>query len=368
MGKVTDRYQRQYAGLVSKRHGNHATDVKIVVVTGALGKTTTAQYLYELLEEAGQSVQLLAPGTDAPLTVREVQQFLRRARKQQARYAIVVASESTIGRHAFGTAPLELVIVTNTSDEILPSIRRLLAQKPRYSVINHDDPGYESLADSDVAQVMSFGTSDAAEAKIDKMTLYRKGAEVKIIIDHQTKLKLATYLLGSANLANLTAAVTAMYVMGESIMSVDEGAARLETVAGNLQSLDVATPYQVIVDCAPNDVAVKSAVDSAKQITQRRLLVALQADSVSEETIHSVGEIASRVAVVDVNDSSRNHGTVERVVSPDAAVKLVLRGARQGDTVLLAGSAFARQEEDGKSYAEITTKNTLRPADHEAAD
>lgn len=369
MGKVADRYQRQYAGLSSKRHGNAATDVKIIVVTGALGKTTTANYLYELLQEAGQSVQLLAPGTDAPLSVRDVQQFLRKARKSHTRYAIVVASTATIAKHAFGTAPLGLVIVTNTDEATLPAVRQILRHKPRYSVINRDDDGYETLADYEVgAQVMTFGTSDQAEAKIDKTTLYRKGSEVKIIIDHQTKLKLATHLLGSVNLANLTAAVTAMYVMGESIMGIDEGAARLESVTGNMQLLDVMAPYQVLVDSAPNDTAVKQAVESAKQLTKRRLLVALQADSVSDETIRQTGELAARVALVDVNDSLRSHGSVERVVSPDAAIKLVLRGARQGDTVLLAGSVFARLEDDDKSYALTTIENTLRPSDNETAD
>lgn len=369
MGKVADRYQRQYAGLSSKRHGNAATDVKIIAVTGALGKTTTAQYLSELLQEAGQSVQLLAPIPDTPLTVREVQQFLRQARKSHVRYAVVVASAATLDKHVFGVAPLELVVVTNTDEATLPAVRQLLTRKPRYSVINRDDVNYDTMADRGAgAQVMTFGTSDQAEAKIDKTTLYRKGSEVKIIIDHQTKLKLATHLLGTANLANLTAAVTAMYVMGESIMSVDEGAARLESVTGNMQLLDVATSYQVLVDGAPNDTAVANAVESAKHVTKRRLLVALQADSVSDATIQQTGELAARVAVVDVNDSSRSHGSVERVVSPDAAIKLVLRSARQGDTVLLAGSVFARMEEDGKSYALVTTENTLRPAEHETAD
>ncbi len=359
--RVKNSYRRRYATALSKRRGNVNTDVKVIVVTGSTGKATTARYIRELLDEAGQTVQLFVPTDYESVSVRQVQEFLRDARKTHSTYAVLAIDSVALRRHVFGATPLEVVVVTNAEPSDQAVIADLLKSGPRYSVLNRDDLSYEMLATIPAsAQTMTFGQHDEAEAKIDKMTLYRKGSEVKVIIDHQTKLKLATYLIGQVNLYNLTAAVTTLYVMGESIMSVDEGAARLETQPGNYEYLEVDGPYSAVLDCAPTDSSLRSVTTSAKQLTKRRLLVALQADSVSPEVIEDIAGLADRVVVVDVNDHQPSHGTIERVVSPDAAIKLVLRGARQGDTVLLAGPVFARPDEAGASYAQVTALHSVK--------
>ncbi|MCA9336186.1 UDP-N-acetylmuramoyl-L-alanyl-D-glutamate--2,6-diaminopimelate ligase, partial [Candidatus Saccharibacteria bacterium] len=50
---LEDNYRRQRAKLVSARYGHPARSLKVIAVTGTNGKTTTVNYLNEILKEAG---------------------------------------------------------------------------------------------------------------------------------------------------------------------------------------------------------------------------------------------------------------------------------------------------------------------------
>ncbi len=357
---VKESYNRQYARLLTKRYGNTGGTVRTIVVAGTNGKTTTAKYLHELLQEAGRTSSLLIVEGDDALGVKRTQQFLKSAKKESADYAILALPTADIKLHSLGAAPIETVVVTNSTEEDLAALKQLLALKPRYIVLNRDDPNYEELSGAKAtAQLITYGQDEHSEAKIERMNLYRKGGEVLLVIDHQTKLRLATYLVGTANLYNLTAAVTVLYVMGEDIMSVDEGAARLEMQPTNYEYIVADVPYKIVLDYAPNSMALGSVVASAKQLAKRRLIVAIQADTISEEQIQTIASNVDRLVVVDVNDDKPTLTTLERVTSPDMAIKLALRAARQDDTVLLAGPVFARADEDGQTYAHVVIENSL---------
>jgi len=354
---MKDSIKKRQAQLISRRYGNPGQSVKVVAVVGTNGKTTTAHYLNEMLLNNDQSTALLVPEEGVTLGVRRVQQFLREAKRNNVKYAIIVIGCDDIRAHSLGSASLETVVMTNFSDtrhemasEQLDCLKRLLERTPRYMVLNHDDESCDELSDVQASSKMSYGVHEDAEAHIEDVTLYKKGSELKLVIDHQTKLRLATYLVGTANVLNLTAAVTALYIMGESIADVDEGAARLESCPTNYEYITTALPYRVVLDAAPNDTALQQVVATTLALAPRRTIVAVQADSLSEACIEEVGEKVDRLIVIDINDFKPNRGTVERVVSPDAAVKLALRAARQDDVVVFAGPIYTHLQKDGRSY------------------
>ena len=334
--RMKDSIKKRQTQLISKRYGNPGQSVKVVVVVGTNGKTTTARYLNEMLLNDEQSTALLVPDEDTSLGIKRTQLFLRDAKKNNVKYAIIVLGFDDIRGYSLGSSLLETVIVTNISEtrhativEQLESLKQLLETTPRYMWLNHDDESCDELGDVQAASKMSYGVHADAEAHIDDVKLYKKGSELKLVIDHQTKLRLATYLVGEANVLNLTSAVTALYIMGESILTVDEGAARLEEAPTNYEYITAPTPYRVVLDAAPNDAALQQVVATTLALAPRRTIVAVQADSLSEACIEVVSEKVDRLIVIDVNDLQPNRGTVEQIVLPQAAVKLALRTARQ---------------------------------------
>lgn len=361
-------FQRGRAQAVATRYGNPGQNLKLVVILGTNGKSTTAAFLSDLLTEAGQSAAVLSSEDGRTLGPAKIQTFLRDTKKAGARYAILTLSAGDLREHSLGTMPIELVIVTNISESLgettaaqSEATAQLLENQPRYIVLNRDDPSYEALsAYPAAAQKITYGHHDEAEAHISSTRLYRKGSEVRVVIDHQTTLNLATHLVGQINIENLVAATTALYVMGESIDQVAEGAARRESAPANYQYLTSDTPYSVVLDCAPNEASLERVLTSAKQVTKQRLLAVVQANTTSDECLEKLSKLTARLVVVDVNDMKRDKGSIERVVSSDAAIKIAVRAARQGDTVLLAGPIFARIEPSGESYAQTTVSHVVK--------
>ena len=364
---VNEALKRSKALLVRMRYGNPAKSLKIIAITGTNGKATTAKYIDEMLQEAGQPTTLLTSEGNTPLGVVNIQEFLQTAKKKGSRYAILTLHSEDILQHSLSGILVDAVVVTNisetaheTTDRQIQAIERLLVDAPKHIVLNHDDPSYETLSKHlPSAQGMSYGAHADAEARIDQKTLYRKGGEVRLVVDHQTSIALATYLVGAANIYNLVAAVATLYVMGEKITKLDEGAARLERMAGNYEYVDVALPYDVVVDNTPNEAALLSVVASAHELVKRRLILVTQADMLSEATIKSLAKQTARLIIVD-DSQDKNSSGVERVTSAELAIEHAQRAARQGDLVLCAGPMFVPGNEDSTSFvrAIITNKNS----------
>lgn len=341
-------YKRVKSLAVRMRFGDPAKDVKVIAIVGTNGKATTARFVEEMLKEAGREVSLLVTEHRRSLSAKEVQEFLQSAKKQNVEYAILTLKSEDILEHSLGAMPLEAVVVTNVSktknesvEDQLAAMTMLLEQAPRHTVLNRDDSSYERLSEHvSAAQDMTYGSHEDSEARIDNKTLYKKGSEVRLVVDHRTSIELATYLVGEANIYNLVAAVATLYVIGEKITMLDEGAARLEVVHGNYHYIESNKPYTVAIDHAPNDDAVLKVARTAKQLTKRRFIVVAQANGMDPETIDTLSKDAARTILVDEHEVAEKRGSLERVDTVETAVDRVLKTARKDDTVLFAGPLF----------------------------
>jgi UDP-N-acetylmuramoyl-L-alanyl-D-glutamate--2,6-diaminopimelate ligase len=343
------------ARLAAYRYRNPAKAVKLVAVAGPSGKTTTALLLSEILQEAGNSVLTLtnhgcylngemqklhydtSPGA--------VQRSLALAKRKQVNYVVLEVTDAFVATHVLPTLTLEMSIITGDS----PSAQTLLNQPVNYTVV----PSGFDVAGLSVAphQAISFGNDEAAEACIRSTTLRRKGTEVEVLIDHQTKCDVATFLVGKANVRNVAAAISAAYVLAIDLSTLEEGIARLERVTGNFEYLSSGSneqAYQVVVDAALSPESLELVLSSAAQLKKRRLLVAVDGPlPVGHEK--ALKHYADRMIVV--NNTLEIAG-LESAASLQEAFDLVRRGAKKDDLVLLVGKEYAGLEPDGGTKAQ----------------
>jgi UDP-N-acetylmuramyl tripeptide synthase len=235
---------------------------------------------------------------------------------------------------ALSGVSLDTVVVTSGNAETDTLLERVV----NYAVVPDDHrAGMLALAEH---QIITFGEREDAEAKIDAVTLYRKGTEVRLTIDHQTELTIATHLVGKANAYNVAAAVATAYVLGVALDTVEEGAARLEEVEGNYQYIAADRPYLIVVDGAKTDRSIELVLDSTKELAKRRLIAVLQADGIKEETIVKAKKTADRLILIGGSEVSLPG--IETVSSSSEALLIAQRTAKKDDTVLLMGDMFAR--------------------------
>jgi UDP-N-acetylmuramyl tripeptide synthase len=334
------------------RYKNPARSLKLIAVAGAYGKTTTIMLLGEMLQEAGYSVMTLTNHgclhNGQPIarhydtSADALQHCLSVARKKEIDYVIIEVNEALIATHVLPTLLLTMSIVTGDA----PSSQALLSEPVDYAVV----PSGFDVAGLRVAphQAISFGDSDLAEAQIANITERRMGTEVDMVIDHQTKLSVATYLVGKANALNVAAAVSAAYVLAADTSTFEEGVARLERVAGNYDYIPAADlPYSVAVDAASSEQSLGLVLASAAKLKKRRLLVVVDS-SVSTEHYPMIKQLADRV--ITVGESAELPG-VEQVADMKSALDLAKRGAKKDDLLLLLGREFAALQPDGTTLA-----------------
>ena len=340
------------AQVAAWRHGNPARGLKIIAVAGAHGKTTTVLTLGEILQEAGSSVMTLSSagcfhngqqiGQHYDRSADALQHCLAVAKKKELQYVVIEVSDALVATHALPTMLITMSVVTNDT----PSAQVLLQQPADYAVV----PSGFDVAGLSVAphQAISFGEDESSEAQIVSITERRKGTELELVIDHQTKIAVATFLIGKANALNVAAAVSAAYVLAANTTSFPDGVARLERVVGNFDYiLSDDLPYTVAVDAATSQSSVELVLGSAAALKKRRLLVVADT-SVSAELYPILKQLADRAVVVG---NAPELPGLEQAESMQAALELMKRGAKKDDLLLLIGRDFTARQPNGQTKA-----------------
>ncbi|MBM3210527.1 UDP-N-acetylmuramoyl-L-alanyl-D-glutamate--2,6-diaminopimelate ligase [Candidatus Saccharibacteria bacterium] len=380
---LEESYRRGRVKLVRARYGNPAKHLRIIAVTGTNGKTTTVNYINEILKEAGKKTALYSTAvieiggsrqlndTNSTVgTTARMQQFFRDAKKAHVDFVILEITSHALDQHKLAGVPIEAAVMTNltqdhldyhkTMDAYAAAKAKLFKLEPRYVVLNRDDEWYDYFnAFSARDQKITYGKHDDAEAKIEQITLYKKGSEARVVIDHQTTLELATALPGEFNVANMTAAAALCYVLGVGVDDIIEGVANLEGVPGRFERVPIEAPYEVIVDYAHTPDALDKLLEAVRAVTKNRVIAVFGACGDRDKQKRPImGEIAAKRAdrIILTDEESYNEDPDEirdmircgveaaggeikmtEIADRKEAIAKAMSIAKRGDSVVITG-------------------------------
>lgn len=376
-------YRRGRVQLVSAKYGNPARSLRVIAVTGTNGKTTTINYINEVLKEAGLKTAMFSTAVievagkrqinDLNATVattQRMQEFFRDAKKAKVDYVVLEVTSHSLDQHKLATVPIEVAVMTNLTQDHLDYHKtmeryaeakgKLFAKRPKFIVLNRDDEWFDFFNQFQASQQkITYGEHEEAEARINRIKLYKKGSEATVVIDHQTKLELATALPGKFNVYNMTAAAATMYLLGIKLKDIVEGIANLEGVPGRFERVVEGKGYDVIVDYAHTPDALQKLLEAAKAVTKNRVILVFGATGDRDKTKRPImGEIAAKYAdrIMLTDEESYNEDpqairdqvregiersgdTVRMAEIPDRyeAIVKALSIAMKGDTILITG-------------------------------
>ncbi len=376
-------YRKNRVRLVRARYRNPAKNLKVIAVTGTNGKTTTLNFINEVLKEAGYKTAMFTTAVievagerkinDLNATVAttaEMQRFFRKAKRAKVDYTLLEVTSHALDQHKLDGVPIHMAIMTNltqdhldyhgTMEKYAAAKSKLFAHTPRYIVLNRDDEWFEYFDKFPAgAQKITYGKSEDAEAKIEYTKLYRKGSEATVVIDHQTKLDLATALPGEFNITNMTAAAAAAYLLGLKMDDIIEGVANLESVPGRFERVETGKEYDVVVDYAHTPDALEKFLTAAKEIAKNRTILVFGATGDRDKGKRPImGEIAAHLAdriiltdeesydedpaairaqVMQGIESAKGTAKTTEIADRHDAIKKALDVAKRGDMVLITG-------------------------------
>ena len=153
-------YRKSRAKVIATRYGNPARDLRVIAVTGTNGKTTTVNFLNEILKEAGYKtamfstanieiagIQTVNDTNSTTATVSKLQKFFSDAKKVGVEFALIEATSHALDQYKFAGVPIEMAIMTNLTQDHLDYHKtmenyanakaKLFEMQPRFIVLNN---------------------------------------------------------------------------------------------------------------------------------------------------------------------------------------------------------------------------------------
>lgn len=241
------------------------------------------------------------------------------------------------------------------------SAKRLLfegtgAGAPDLAVLNADDD-YASRLEGLTPRTLTYGLVAVADLTAKKFAFGFDGLEFTAHTP-SGNIHVRSPLVGRINVYNILAAIGVGIGLNIPSAQIEEGIAGLELVPGRFERVDEGQPFQVFVDYAHTDDALRNLISTAREmVSGGRIITLFGAGGERDRTKRPLmGEAAGSLSdlVVLTSDNPRSEDplriindvvvglqktNVKYQVEPDRerALAIALGEARPGDIVLLAG-------------------------------
>ena len=400
--------RRAYAQLCAALSGHPSTHLRIAGVTGTNGKTTVSWLIRAILRADGHQVGLL--GTIeyddgghtqlAPLTTpapHELSGWLAAMVRRGTTHAAVELSSHALHQGRADGMTLGVAVLTNVTQDhfdyhggfsgyTAAKARILeLCQAEGCVVWNADDERVRAIVESDPQHrtMISFGF--ASEADVSAVVLEESLEETRFLIRvlGEEDLEVRTRLMGRDNVLNCLAAAAAGRTMGASREGIARGIALLDHVPGRLEQMHCGQPFDVFVDYAHTDDALRRAIAQLKRLSDGRVICVFGAggdrDATKRLLLGQAGATADLAIVT--SDNPRNEdpqqiveavaagvtqegGNPRLFVDRREAIAEAMSEAAPDDCVLIAGKGHETVQLIGAQRLRFDDRDVVREVLH----
>jgi UDP-N-acetylmuramoyl-L-alanyl-D-glutamate--2,6-diaminopimelate ligase len=361
-------------------YGHPSMKLKIVGVTGTKGKTTVTYLLESILLRAG-----FAPGVIGTVSYRwagktssaarttpeapDMQRMLSEMLAGGVTHSLIEVSSHGLDLKRVWGIHFDIAVFTNLSAEHLDYHESMedyfeakkklffLNAKKRTPVVNLDDPWGKRLIAELPLKTVSFGFEPAAIVRAENYRLSEGG--IKADVDYPGgQLKVCSPLMGRHNLYNILAAIASALALNIPAPAIKDGITALKGIPGRLEKIENPLGFQVYIDYAHTDQAMRSLLETVRELKPNRILLVFGAGGDRDKGKRPrMGEVAAALADVTflTSDNPRSEDPLAIIsdiekgltqgkakdyrVVPNRreAISQALAAARKGDVVLVAG-------------------------------
>jgi UDP-N-acetylmuramoyl-L-alanyl-D-glutamate--2,6-diaminopimelate ligase len=380
-------------------------DLRIVGVTGTNGKTTVTHLIKHFLED-GPRVGLL--GTiNYDLGARTVPSFkttpeapdifgmLAQMRDAGCREAVMEVSSHGIDQRRVLGMEFAAAVFTNLTQDHLDYHGTLedyfqvkarlftgeVGRVPPVCAINYDDEHGRRLigmVPAGASRVISYGESSQAQVRAEDVELGFKET-VFTLVWPEGRARVRSPLLGRYNLANVLAAVAAVYGLGRNPHAFLARLAVFAGVPGRMERIEEGQPFNVLVDYAHTDDALRNALGMLRAITPGRVICVFgcggNRDRAKRPLMTRAVEEGADIALVTADnprgetvaaifdDMRAGVGRPEKftwIEDRRRALSLALDLCKPGDCLLVAGKGHETYQEFADTITPFDDRQVVR--------
>ena len=379
-------------------------DLEVVGVTGTNGKTTVSHLIKHFLEDGGRvgligtinydlgsrTVPSFKTTPEAP----DIFGMLAQMRDAGCRRAVMEVSSHGIDQQRIHGMLFAAAVFTNLTRDHLDYHRTLdayfavktrlfagaVGPLPRLAVVNLDDPrGPELIAKIPaVVNVVTFGENPRADVRAEKISLNFKNTTFRLVWPGGMR-EVDSPLIGRYNVSNVLAAVATAWALGRDPQVFLGRMATFHGVSGRMERIEEGQPFNILVDYAHTDDALRNALGMLRAITPGRLLVVFGCGGNRDRTkrplmMRAVQEVADFTWATADNPRSEPLAQIfadmkTGVIAPEKlawiddrrrALSLALDDARPGDCLLVAGKGHESYQEFADTVIPFDDRQVIR--------
>jgi UDP-N-acetylmuramoyl-L-alanyl-D-glutamate--2,6-diaminopimelate ligase len=354
----------------------------VIGITGTDGKTTTAFLANHVLRAGGRrpgligTVALLVgddmrpnPNRNTTPEALELQQLLARMVAAGNDSVVMEATSHGLAQSRVRNARFDVGVLTNLTSEHLEfhgsldkyraAKAMLFAQAP-VSILNADDPSFAYFRERARDRVLTYAIEADADLRATDLDARGDGTTFRLTAPGWSG-EVRVPIPGWFNVQNGLAALALAHVEGVALDVAAEAIARSPGVPGRMETVDEGQPFTIVVDYAHTADSLGKMLRVLRPLTEGRLMAVFGSAGERDPTKRGpmgrvAAELADVVVVADedprledprsineqIADGARAAGARDGenlfvIDDRAAAIDHVVRLARAGDVILLAG-------------------------------
>src|SRR5438874_2107827 len=388
---VVDDSRSALADLSAAFYGMPAGKLKMAAVTGTNGKTTTTFLIKHICEKAGLRCGLLGtvqyeigdrilPAIRTTPEALDIQELLAQIVNAGGRAAAMEVSSHALAQERTRGIEWDVAVFTNLTQDHLDFhgtmenyfeakaklFLKLASQskKRASAVINIDDRYGEKLLRriAGKSPVITYGLGLHADFRASNYRTEFAGTSYQLDARGRSYL-VRVPLIGRFNVANSMAALAAATTLGVNLRDGVLSLARAPQVPGRLELVPAKRQFQIFVDYAHTDDALRNVLKTLRELKPRKLIVVFgcggDRDRKKRPLMGRVAdELADYAIITSDNPRKENPAAIisevekgfrsthyEKIAERAEAIRHAVAMARPRDLVLIAGKGHEKYQE-----------------------
>lgn len=377
-------------------YGYPTRKLRMIGVTGTNGKTTVTFLLKRILMEAKLNTGLLGtvryeigdriiPALRTTPESLDLQSLLAKLVQMDGKCCVMEVSSHALAQSRVAGIDYDMGIFTNLTRDHLDFHKSMNAYfdckrrlfeagqkrgKKFTAVVNVDDEYGKKLVEGLTGcKLVTYGLGDyngkMPDVTATDIRLSSKGTTMRVWVSG-ADFELSMPLIGRFNVMNVLAAIGASVAMGVDTKVIVPALEKMSVVSGRLEPIKAGQAFDVLVDYAHTDDALRNVLSTLQEVTRGRLLVVFGCGG-SRDTgkRFKMGEVAAKLAGYSVitTDNPRREDPAaiakqivegfcsvrkdgyEVELNRSLAIERIIRMAEPGDTVVLCGKGHEVYQE-----------------------
>ncbi|MBT2726016.1 UDP-N-acetylmuramoyl-L-alanyl-D-glutamate--2,6-diaminopimelate ligase [Bacillus sp. ISL-75] len=399
---------RAMAVLADTLYGQPTKKLHLIGITGTNGKTTTSHLIEKIMVDAGQKTGLIGTmytkiaektietknTTPESLTLQKTFQQMVEA---GVNTAVMEVSSHALDLGRVHGCDYDVAVFTNltqdhldyhkTMDEYKRAKSLLFAQlgntfnhhKPKFAVLNADDPASDMYSRSTAAHVITYGIDNKADIQAKNIQMTSSGTHFNLFVETE-KFPIQMQLIGRFSVYNVLASIAASLVSGVEINEIIKSIESVEGVSGRFELVNAGQDFTVIVDYAHTPDSLENVLKTIQHFAKKRIFVIVGCGGDRDRTKRPLmAQIACQLATDPIltSDNPRSEDPIAILkemeagvegekykIIPDRkeAIHTAIQQATTGDVILIAGKGHETYQIIGNVVHDFDDRLVAREA------